>query len=149
MAYRPHITDAQQVFTDDEIIGLMPKNFVFIARLITVSNALSLIEAYGGTKVFIPKGHGLNIHSELAQTIGLSKLELLSAQLGNETIEIPMGTPITVAMRNRKIRDLASSMSKEKLARKFNVTLRTIRSIVNTEEKLTTHQNANFDLFSE
>ncbi|MFW2163064.1 transcriptional regulator, partial [Acinetobacter beijerinckii] len=28
------MTDAQQVFSDDEIINLMPKNFVFIARLI-------------------------------------------------------------------------------------------------------------------
>lgn len=149
MAYRPHIADAQQVFTDDEILCLMPKNFVFIARLITVSNALNLIEAFGGTKVFIPKCHALNIHSELAQTIGLSKLQLLADQLGNETIEIPMGTPITVAMRNRKIRDLAPTMSKEKLARKFNVTLRTIRSIVNTEEKLVMHKNANLDLFSE
>lgn len=148
MAYRPHITDAQQIFTDDEIIGLMPKNFVFITKLISVDNALNLIEAYGGTKIFIPKCHALNVHSELAQTIGLSNLQALSEQLGNETIEIPMGTPITVAMRNRKIRDLAQTMSNEKLARKFNVTLRTIRSIVNKEEKLATRQDPNLDLFS-
>ena len=119
MAYRPHITDAQQVFTDDEIINLMPKNFIFIAKLITVSNALNLIEAHGGTKVFIPKRQALNVNSELAQIIGLSKLQLLAEQLGNETIEIPMGTPITVAMRNRKIREMAQTTTKEKLARKL------------------------------
>ena len=107
MAYRPHITDAQQVFTDDEIINLMPKNFIFIARLIKVENALNLIDAFGGTKVFIPKCHALNVQSELAQAIGLSKLQLLAEHLGNETIEVPMGTPITVAMRNRQIRELA------------------------------------------
>ena len=149
MAYRPHITDAQQVFTDDEIINLMPKNFIFIAKLITVSNALNLIEAHGGTKVFIPKRQALNVNSELAQIIGLSKLQLLAEQLGNETIEIPMGTPITVAMRNRAIRKEATTMSKEKLARKFSVTLRTIRSIVNSEEKLNVHEDPNLDLFSE
>lgn len=149
MAYRPHITDAQQVFTDDEIINLMPKNFIFIARLIKVENALNLIDAFGGTKVFIPKRQALNVQSELAQVIGLSKLQLLTDQLGNETIEIPMGTPITIAMRNRAIREQADTMSKEKLARKFNVTLRTIRSIVNTEEKLIIYENPNLDLFSE
>ncbi|MCJ0830417.1 transcriptional regulator, partial [Acinetobacter sp. NIPH1876] len=118
MAYRPHITDAQQVFTDDEIINLMPKNFIFIARLIKVENALNLIDAFGGTKVFIPKRQALNVHSELAQVIGLNRLQLLADQLGNETIEVPMGTPITVAMRNRAIREQAPTMSKEKLARK-------------------------------
>ena len=149
MAYRPHITDAQQVFTDDEIINLMPKNFIFIAKLITVSNALNLIEAHGGTKVFIPKRQALNVNSELAQIIGLSKLQLLAEQLGNETIEIPMGTPITVAMRNRKIREMAQTTTKEKLARKFGMTLRSIRGIVNTEEKLPVRQIPNLDLFSE
>ena len=149
MAYRPHITDAQQVFTDDEIINLMPKNFIFIARLIKVENALNLIDAFGGTKVFIPERQALNVHSELAQVIGLNRLQMLADQLGNETIEVPMGTPITVAMRNRAIREQAPTMSKEKLARKFSVTLRTIRSIVNSEEKLNVHEDPNLDLFSE
>ncbi|MCH7304339.1 MULTISPECIES: Mor transcription activator family protein [Acinetobacter] len=149
MAYRPHITDAQQVFTDDEIINLMPKNFIFIARLIKVENALNLIDAFGGTKVFIPKRQALNVHSELAQVIGLNRLQLLADQLGNETIEVPMGTPITVAMRNRAIREQAPAMSKEKLARKFSVTLRTIRSIVNSEEKLNVQEDPNLDLFDE
>ena len=149
MAYRPHITDAQQVFTDDEIINLMPKNFIFIARLIKVENALNLIDAFGGTKVFIPKRQALNVHSELAQVIGLNRLQLLADQLGNETIEVPMGTPITVAMRNRAIREQAPTMSKEKLARKFSVTLRTIRSIVNSEEKLIVQEDPNLDLFDE
>ena len=145
MAYRPHITDAQQVFTDDEIINLMPKNFIFIAQLIKVENALNLIDAFGGTKVFIPKCHALNVQSELAQVIGFSKLQLLAEQLGNETIEVP-----TVAMRNRQIRELAKKrVSKESLARKFGVTLRSIRGIVNSEEKLPTRQDPNLDLFSE
>ncbi|MCR4529902.1 Mor transcription activator family protein [Acinetobacter venetianus] len=149
MAYRPHITDAQQVFTDDEIINLMPKNFIFIAQLIKVENALNLIEAFGGTKIYIPVRQALNVNSKLAQVIGFSNLQLLSDQLGNNHIEIPMGTPITVGMRNRAIRKEASTMSKEKLARKFSVTLRTIRSIVNSEEKLNVHEDPNLDLFSE
>lgn len=150
MAYRPHIIDAQQVFSDDEIINLMPKNFVFIARLIKVENALNLIDAFGGTKIYIPVRQALNVNSELAQVIGLSKLQLLSDQLGNDHIEIPMGTPITVAMRNRQIRELAKKrVSKESLARKFGVTLRSIRGIVNTEERLQVRQDPNLDLFSE
>ncbi len=149
MAYRPHIIDAQQVFSDDEIINLMPKNFIFIARLIKVENALNLIDGFGGTKIYIPVRQALNVNSKLAQVIGFSNLQLLSDQLGNNHIEIPMGTPITVAMRNRAIRKQALTMSKEKLARKFSVTLRTIRSVINSEEKLITHENPNLDLFDE
>jgi len=150
MAYRPHIIDAQQVFSDDEIINLMPKNFVFIARLIKVENALNLIDAFGGTKIYIPVRQALNVNSELAQVIGLSKLQLLSDQLGNEHIEIPMGKPITFSMPNGQIRELAKKrVSKESLARKFGVTLRSIRGIVNTEEKLQVRQDPNLDLFSE
>ena len=149
MAYRPHITDAQQVFSDDEIINLMPKNFIFIARLIKVENALNLIDGFGGTKIYIPVRQALNVNSKLAQVIGFSNLQLLSDQLGNNHIEIPMGTPITVGMRNRAIRNQASTMSKEKLARKFSVTLRTIRSIVNSEEKLNVQEDPNLDLFDE
>lgn len=149
MAYRPHILDAQQVFSDDEIINLMPKNFIFIARLIKIENALNLIDGFGGTKIYIPVRQALNVNSKLAQVIGFSNLQLLSDQLGNNHIEIPMGTPITVAMRNRAIRKQASTMSKEKLARKFSVTLRTIRSIVNSEEKFNVQEDPNLDLFDE
>nr|WP_279324127.1 hypothetical protein [Acinetobacter sp. NIPH1876] len=52
-------------------------------------------------------------------------------------------------MRNRAIREQAPTMSKEKLARKFSVTLRTIRSIVNSEEKLNVQEDPNLDLFSD
>ena len=149
MAYRPHITDARQVFSDDEIVGLMPKNFAFIAKLVDVEAALQLIDAYGGTCIFIPAKHALNIEHEISRVIGLKKLQLLSEQLGNNTIEIPMGSPIVVAMRNRMIRDLAKKESKPKIARKFGVTQRTIRTIVNGEEKLKLNEDKNYDLFTD
>ena len=149
MAYRPHITDAQQVFTDDEIIALMPPKFVFIAQLIKVENALNLIDAFGGTKVFIPRRHALNVHSELAQVIGLSRLQLLADQMGNSTIEIPIGLPITIAMRNKEIRRQHETLSKEKLARKFGITLRSIRAIVNSEERINIYEDPNLDLFEQ
>ncbi|MDS7929589.1 Mor transcription activator family protein [Acinetobacter sp. V102_4] len=149
MAYRPHITDAQQVFSDEEILGLMPKSFLFVAQLIGIEAALHLIHAYGGTTIFIPSQYGMNINHEVTQVIGLKSLKLLSAQLGNTTIEVPMGTPITVGMRNRMIRKLAKKESKAKLARKFDVTLRTIRSVVNGKEKLKMNEDRNLDLFSQ
>lgn len=150
MAYRPHITDAQQLFSDDEIIGLMPKNFAFVAKLIGVEAALQLIDAYGGTSIFIPNKHALNIEHDISRVISLKKLQLLSEQLGNNTVEIPMGSPIVVAMRNRMIRDLARKKeSKPKIARKFGVTQRTIRTIVNCEEKLKLNEDRNYDLFSD
>ncbi|QQC83029.1 transcriptional regulator [Acinetobacter bereziniae] len=148
MAYRPHITDARQVFSDDEIVGLMPKNFSFVAKLIGVEASLQLIDAYGGTSIFIPNKYALNIDHDISRVISLKKLQLLSEQLGNNSIEIPMGSPIFVAMRNRMVRDLAKKESKAKIARKFGVTQRTIRSIVNAEEKLKLNEDPNYDLFS-
>ncbi len=74
MVYRPHITDAQQLFSDEELIALMPKNFAFVAKLIGIKPALSLIESYGGILVFVPHKHALGIHHDLSQIIGYSKL---------------------------------------------------------------------------
>ncbi len=108
MVYRPHITDAQQLFSDEELIALMPKNFAFVAKLIGIKPALSLIESYGGILVFVPHKHALGIHHELSQIIGYSKLQLLSEHLGNNSIEVPMATTITIAMRNRTIREMAA-----------------------------------------
>lgn len=150
MAYRPHITDAQQVFSDEEIIGLMPKNFAFVTKLLGVEAALNLINTYGGTGIFVPHKHALNVDHEIANSIGYKNLHLLSEQLGNNTIEIPIGAPITVAMRNRMIRNLAKKNEpKSKIARKFGVTQRTIRTIVNCEEKLKVNEDRNYDLFSD
>lgn len=148
MSYRPHITDAQQVFTDEEIISLMPKSFAFIAKLVGIPQALNLIDTYGGTSIFIPHKHALGIQHDIAGVIGLNKLQLLAEQLGNNTIEIPMGRPITMAMRNRMIRDMSDKkISKPKIARKFGITMRRIRSIVNNDEKLKFHEDQNLDLF--
>ncbi len=53
-----------------------------------------------------------------------------------------------IAMRNRTIREMAAKKeSRSKIARKFGVTIRTIRHIVNGEEKLKFHLDQNLDLF--
>lgn len=149
MAYRPHITDATQVFSDEEIINLMPKNFAFIAKLIGVEASLNLIHAYGGTCVFVPSKHALNITHDITHVIGLNALKRLSEQLGSTNIEIPMGTPITVAMRNKAVRDyVVKEPSKPKVARHFGLTLRTIRTILNSEVKPKSNVDKNYDLFA-
>lgn len=114
----------------------------------TEASFLPSIESYGGILVFVPHKHALGIHHELSQIIGYSKLQLLSEHLGNNSIEVPMATTITIAMRNRTIREMAARKeSRSKIARKFGVTIRTIRSIVNGEEKLKFHLDQNLDLF--
>ena len=148
MAYRPHITDAPQVFSDEEIIDLMPKNFAFVAKLIGVEASLNLIHTYGGTSVFVPAKHALNISHDITHVIGLKALQLLAEQLGNATIEVPMGIPITVAMRNKAIRDYAQKETKPKLARRFGLTLRSIRAILTSQEKPRSNENRNYDLFA-
>lgn len=147
MAYRPHIADAPTLLSGDEIIGLMPINFVFITKLIGIPQALNMIDAYGGTELFIPSKQALGINHEIAQIIGLNKLQLLASQCGNTYIEIPMGTPITIAMRNRMIKEHAKKESKSQLARRFQLTKRQIRTIVNKDKPLKIREDQNLDLF--
>lgn len=148
MAYRPHITDATQFFSDEEIINLMPRNFAFIAKLVGAEAALNLINTYGGTTIFVPAKTSVNINHEFAHIVGLKSLYLLAEQFGRTNVEVPMGTPISVAMRNKAVRDYAQKESKPKLARRFGLTLRSIRSILSNEEKPKTKQDSNYDLFS-
>lgn len=148
MAYRPHILDAQQVFSDQEIINLMPKSFSFVAKLIGVEDSLHLIHAFGGTRVFVPTQHALNVKHEITHIVGFKALQLLAMHLGKSNIEIPMGTPITTAMRNKAIRDASKKDSQTKLARKFGLTQRAIRTILNSEEKLKNNEDRNYDLFA-
>ncbi|ADX02988.1 MULTISPECIES: Mor transcription activator family protein [Acinetobacter calcoaceticus/baumannii complex] len=148
MAYHPQIADAPAYFTEKEILGLIPENFIFVTQLIGIRSALNMIDEYGGTKVFIPHKHALELHHEIAQVIGLNKLQQLSEQMGNCYIEIPMGRPIICAMRNRMVRDHAEKgWSKAKLARKFGITQRRIRGILNKAEILKVHVERNLDLF--
>ena len=134
--YRSHITDAVQLFTNEQIIELMPKSYKLIAQIIGVEPALHLIDAYGGTIIFIPSKHALNINHDISRVIGLTSLQKLADQFGNTTLEIPKGNPILLAVRNHHICELAKRESKPKIARKFNLTLRTIRSIVNSPKNL-------------
>lgn len=57
-----------------------------------------------------------------------------------------MGTPITLAMLNKAVRDYAlKEKSKPKLTRHFGITL---RSILNSEIKPKSHEDRNYDLFA-
>ena len=148
MAYRPHITDAAQVFSDEEIINLMPRNFSFVAQLIGAEASLHLIEEFGGTRVFVPAHHAINVNHAITHAVGLKSLQRLAEQLGKTYIEVPMGTPITIAMRNRAVRDASKKESNAKLARRFGLTLRSIRSILSSEEKIKNTVDKNYDLFA-
>ena len=85
------------------------------------------------------------------ESVGNVSLQLGEGLVGNAYVEVPMGTPITVAMRNKSIRDLAEKrVSQSKLARKFGVTQRTIRNVVNGEEKpKIINEDQNYDLFND
>ena len=148
MAYRPHITDAQEVFSDEEIINLMPRNFAFVAKLIGVDASLSLIQAFGGTRLFVPTKHAVSVNHEISHIVGLKALQSLAEQLGGTPIEVPMGSPITTAMRNKAVREASKKDSHPKLARKFGLTLRSIRTILSSEEKPKNNIDRNYDLFA-
>ena len=109
---------------------------------------MHLIEAFGGTRIFVPDHHAINVNHAITRAVGLKSLQRLAEQLGKTYIEVPMGTPITIAMRNRAVRDASKKESNAKLARRFGLTLRSIRSILRNEEKIKCNIDKNYDLFA-
>ena len=147
MAYRGRITDAQSALTDDEILALMPISYVFLAQLIGIEDALNLIEEYGGTQLYIPSKHSLNLKHDIASKVSYKNFLLIAEHCGGTYIEIPNGHAISIAMRNNIIKEQYKSKSKSRLARDFGLTVRQIRSILSSKKEIQPRIDKNLSLF--
>ena len=146
--YTPHITDAQQVLTDAEILALMPDGFDYIASLIGISNTLELIEAYGGRDLVIPRKHAVSVNNEIASIIGFQRLQVLAEHFGGDTLEMPKARSIKTYMRNRLILDNPKNESRASLAHKYNLSMRQLRNIINKPKMIKSkHDDRQQDLF--
>lgn len=97
--------------------------------------ARQLISAYGGKQIKIPDGsrRGGAFSVWLDEALGIEAARALKAVFGGEEITVPMLYDQAMAARNRLIvADYESSMSMLELVRKYHLSQRQIRTILNS-----------------
>lgn len=102
-----------------------------ITELIGIKDTLKLVEHYGGTcNLYIPKK--IQHDHELVQIIGYESAQKICERFGGESrFEIPKAKRMELILRNNRIRQDRVSLSRAKLALKYNLTERQISKILN------------------
>lgn len=110
----------------------LPAVFQPFIRKVGPAPTITLIEHYGGTRVQVPY-HADPSHA-LAQLLGFEAFERLVQEFGGDTIDVPLGTIAKRATRNARIKaGREAGETTASLARRFHLTERAIRLIVNTK----------------
>lgn len=101
-----------------------------LVEVIGVDGALLLCGQYGGARLHVPAEMEPGHH--LAQLVGLEAAEKMSARAGGCTIEIPKADAWNKARRDEQLRlDRSRGLSQAALARKYKLTQRWVRAILN------------------
>lgn len=108
-----------------------PGVFQDIVQMIGEDAAAKLIEEHGGTRLYIPSS--INSEKHLYQLLGQETALQLTSEFGGMTVEIPRGVMLQIGQRNKLIlADRVAGMTQRQLARKYELTERTIRKITNS-----------------
>lgn len=107
-----------------------------LSELIGLANAMKLVEAYGGTTLYVPQT--ISDSHKIAVLIGIDAAKKLSAEYPGTTITIPLSTTgdhaQQAAVRREKIRELKSQgLSHSAIARELKTTDRTVRKVLGAE----------------
>lgn len=117
----------------------LPPVLAEIAEVIGLSLALKLVAECGGTEVYLSARPRDGI---AVQVIGAAAMAALFARFGAGHIDIPLASAAHRARRNATIRAAsAAGVSKQRLARRLQLTTRQVRRICNTPS----NQNDLFD----
>ncbi|WP_431282706.1 hypothetical protein ACQW02_25415 [Humitalea sp. 24SJ18S-53] len=118
-------TGAEALLRDRAIMRTWPASLVEIAEVIGIAASLRLVDAYGGTTLYVP-AHAEPTH-RLVQSIGREAAALLIERYTREKIEVP-----TVRMaRSRKVLIAGASGPTHEVARTLGVTARWVRMVRN------------------
>lgn len=119
----------EQTTSADMDESLLPESCLEWAEVVGVNNVLKIISKWGGTRVYVPVE--IDEQHPIAQLIGLKSAEKLAAYCGGDYLEPPMGLVAKLSVRNAQIKRESQVLSQSKLARKYRLTIRQIRNIVN------------------
>ncbi|MBF0215062.1 MAG: hypothetical protein HQM00_16120 [Magnetococcales bacterium] len=115
----------------DFAIDGMPNSMCEIAEIIGKEGAITLIQEYGGTRIFVPRK--LRVQNKLATLLGIEQALKLSQHFGGETLNIVRGADMLRQKRNREIIQLYDSGKRvPDLARAYNLTERRIYDILSS-----------------
>lgn len=114
---------------DESHIDLLPPILQDMVELIGLALTMKLVEAHGGTRLFVPKREVAGDHP-LAKLIGSEAAQMLiDAYGGEEHFDIPLAMRALKAVRNAQIRAERKNESERVLARRYQTTERNIRLI--------------------
>lgn len=109
--------------------SLLPESCLEWAEVVGVNNVLKIIAKHGGTRVYVPVE--IDERHPLSQLIGIESAKKLAAYCGGDYLEPPMGLAAKLSVRNAQIKQESRVLSQGQLARKYRLTIRQIRNIVN------------------
>lgn len=111
-----------------------------IADLVGLSSTLDVVRAYGGTRLYIPKKF-MPDHP-LVKVAGHEAAAKIVEIYGGEHLDLPRGAVAIQAARHEQIRaERASGMTHAKLAVKFGLTERQVRTICKGETPVNSQQS--------
>lgn len=111
-----------------------------LAELVGLSPTLDVVRAYGGTRLYIPKKF-MPDHP-LVKVAGHEAAAKIVATYGGEHLDLPRGAAAIQAARHEQIRaERASGMTHAKLAVKFGLTERQVRTICKCAPTLSNQQS--------
>lgn len=107
-----------------------PGVFHELRTMIGAEKTAVLVQWLGGTSLYIPSK--LTDEHALAQWLGLELSQTVCAEFGGLSIEIPRMVELKRTERNVQIiADRADGISINKIARKYEMTARNVRNIIN------------------
>lgn len=111
-----------------------------MAKQIGLSATLRVVELYGGSDLFIPKR--FDREHALVAAIGLEACEQLSLSYDSTTLYIPRCSRAIRAARDYEINEryLSEQIDQRQLAKMYDLSVRQIRTIVNSPLSLTRDQ---------
>lgn len=111
---------------------LLPESMADMVDVIGLPAVLALMEAFGGTELWIPEKLAHN--HLLVDAIGAEAAQQLCEYMAREQIRIPRGAAIFREVRNRAIRRERTEGAKlSELALRYKMTDRQVLNILNAE----------------
>lgn len=112
---------------------MLPDSLKEIAEIIGVGPTIKLAKEFGGTETYIPKT--MTAKHPIAVCIGLDAAIKLSELAIGDNLDIPRAVAVHRGKRNAEIRKaVEGGLSKKKAARRFELTTRWIRHLMNSAE---------------
>ncbi len=100
-----------------------------IVRLIGEQAALHLVEAFSGTRIYLPHPSRVNPDGPVARALGLEAAIRLSSEWPQCEIEIPKSDKLLRRERDRRIKAEPATMLIRDIARKYGLTERQVYRI--------------------